>query len=76
MLFMSLACVLLSAACAQSERATPVAPPEFKSAAVVFPAPDRPVATLPTNPDSWTMGDADADADVLDAYLESRRRAS
>ncbi len=38
--------------------------------------PDRPVATMPTNADSWTMGDADADADVLDAYLESRRRAS
>ncbi len=63
MLFMSLACVLLSAACAQSERATPVAPPEFKSAAVVFPAPDRPVADIVTNHSGDEAGrDADKEA--------------
>jgi len=35
---------------------------------------DGPVATMPIVADSWTMGEADADSDVFDAYLESRRR--
>jgi hypothetical protein len=35
---------------------------------------DRPVATMPLAPETWTMGEADADNDVLEAYLESRRR--
>jgi len=38
------------------------------------PARDGPVATMPIAADSWTMGEADADSDVFDAYLESRRR--
>lgn len=38
--------------------------------------PDRPVATMPLVPETWTMGEADDDRDVLDAYLESRRRGS
>ena len=32
------------------------------------------VATMPIVADSWTMGEADTDSDVLEAYLESRRR--
>jgi hypothetical protein len=39
------------------------------------PVPEGPVATMPIAADSWTMGEADIDSDVLDAYLESRRRA-
>lgn len=35
--------------------------------------PDRPVATMPLNSETWTMGQSDDDTDVLDAYLESRR---
>jgi hypothetical protein len=35
--------------------------------------PDRPVATMPTNAESWTMGESNDDADVLEAYLQSRR---
>jgi hypothetical protein len=35
--------------------------------------PDGPVATMPIDADTWTMGD-DVDGDVLAAYLESRRR--
>jgi hypothetical protein len=35
---------------------------------------DGPVATMPTAPETWTMGDAeDDDHDVFDAYLASRR---
>ena len=34
----------------------------------------RPVATMPTVADSWTMGESDIDSDVFAAYLESRRR--
>jgi hypothetical protein len=37
-------------------------------------ASDGPVATMPIVADSWTMGEADADSDVFDTYLESRRR--
>jgi hypothetical protein len=33
-----------------------------------------PMATMPNDSDTWTMGD-DIDGDVLAAYLESRRRA-
>jgi hypothetical protein len=40
------------------------------------PAPDVPVATMPTVADSWTMGESDVDSDVFEAYLEARRRAS
>jgi hypothetical protein len=29
---------------------------------------------MPTAADSWTMGESDVDSDVLEAYLESRRR--
>ena len=37
--------------------------------------PDIPTATMPIVADSWTMGESDdIDADVLDAYLASRRR--
>lgn len=36
--------------------------------------PDRPTATIPLAADSWTMGEGDVDSDVLEAYLESRRR--
>lgn len=36
--------------------------------------PDRPVATMPLAAETWTMGESDDDNDVLDAYLESRRR--
>ena len=35
---------------------------------------EGPVATMPTVADTWTMGEADIDSDVLAAYLESRRR--
>lgn len=35
---------------------------------------DRPVATMPLAAETWTMGESDDDADVLEAYLESRRR--
>jgi hypothetical protein len=36
--------------------------------------PDRPVATMPLAAETWTMGESDDDNDVLEAYLESRRR--
>jgi hypothetical protein len=39
------------------------------------PSSDGPVATMPIAADSWTMGEADIDSDVLEAYLASRRRA-
>jgi hypothetical protein len=38
--------------------------------------PDRPVATMPLAPETWTMGESDDDTDVLEAYLESRRRGA
>jgi len=38
------------------------------------PEPDRPVATMPLAAETWTMGESDDDSDVLEAYLESRRR--
>lgn len=38
--------------------------------------PDRPVATMPLAADTWTMGESDDDNDVLEAYLESRRRSA
>jgi hypothetical protein len=38
------------------------------------PAPEGPVATMPIAAETWTMGEADIDGDVFDAYLESRRR--
>ena len=38
------------------------------------PPPEGPVATMPIAAESWTMGEADIDGDVFDAYLESRRR--
>jgi hypothetical protein len=38
------------------------------------PPADVPIATMPTVADSWTMGESDIDSDVLDAYLEARRR--
>jgi hypothetical protein len=35
---------------------------------------DGPIATMPTAPETWTMGDAeDDDHDVFEAYLASRR---
>lgn len=37
---------------------------------------DRPVATMPLAADTWTMGESDDDSDVLEAYLESRRRGN
>ncbi len=37
---------------------------------------DGPVATMPIAAETWTMGDSDADTDVFEAYLESRRRAT
>jgi SH3-like domain-containing protein len=37
---------------------------------------DRPVATMPLAAETWTMGESDDDTDVLEAYLESRRRAN
>jgi hypothetical protein len=36
--------------------------------------PDRAVATMTLAAETWTMGESDDDADVLEAYLESRRR--
>ena len=36
--------------------------------------PSGPTATMPIAAESWTMGEADVDSDVLEAYLESRRR--
>jgi hypothetical protein len=38
--------------------------------------PDRPVATMPLAAETWTMGEADDDNDVLEAYLQSRRRGA
>ena len=38
------------------------------------PPSERPVATMPVAAESWTMGEADIDGDVFEAYLESRRR--
>jgi hypothetical protein len=38
--------------------------------------PDRPVATMPLAAETWTMGESDDDSDVLDAYIESRRRGA
>jgi hypothetical protein len=38
------------------------------------PASDIPVATMPSAPETWTMGESDLDSDVFEAYLESRRR--
>lgn len=38
--------------------------------------PDRPVATMPLAAETWTMGESDDDSDVLEAYLESRRRGA
>jgi len=35
---------------------------------------ERPTASMPMASDSWTMGESDIDSDVLEAYLESRRR--
>jgi hypothetical protein len=35
---------------------------------------EGPVATMPIVADTWTMGEADVDSDVFEAYLESRRR--
>jgi hypothetical protein len=35
---------------------------------------EGPTASMPIAADSWTMGEADIDSDVLEAYLESRRR--
>jgi hypothetical protein len=37
---------------------------------------DRPVATMPLAAETWTLGEGDEDTDVLEAYLESRRRQS
>jgi hypothetical protein len=37
---------------------------------------DRPTASMNTAADSWTMGESDVDNDVLEAYLESRRRGA
>lgn len=38
------------------------------------PSDDRPVATMPLAAETWTMGEGGEDSDVLEAYLESRRR--
>ncbi len=38
------------------------------------PPSEGPVATMPIGAESWTMGEADIDGDVFEAYLESRRR--
>jgi hypothetical protein len=38
------------------------------------PVAEGPVATMPIAAETWTMGEADIDGDVFDAYLESRRR--
>ena len=40
------------------------------------PGDDRPVATMPLAAETWTLGEGDEDSDVLEAYLESRRRES
>jgi hypothetical protein len=37
---------------------------------------DGPSASMGMAADSWTMGEADVDSDVLEAYLESRRRGA
>jgi hypothetical protein len=38
---------------------------------------DQPIATMPLAPETWTMGESDDDnSDVLEAYLESRRRGN
>ena len=37
---------------------------------------DRPTASMNTAADSWTMGDSDVDNDVLEAYLDARRRGA
>jgi hypothetical protein len=37
---------------------------------------DRPTASMPIAADSWTMAESDIDSDVLEAYLESRRRSA
>ena len=37
-------------------------------------APEGPTASMPIAAESWTMAEADIDSDVLEAYLESRRR--
>jgi hypothetical protein len=36
---------------------------------------EGPTASMRIAADSWTMGEADIDSDVLEAYLESRRRS-
>ncbi len=36
--------------------------------------PEGPTASMPIAAESWTMAEADIDSDVLEAYLESRRR--
>ena len=35
---------------------------------------DRAVATMPLTPETWTMGEADDETNVLDTYLDARRR--
>ena len=37
---------------------------------------DGPSASMGMAAESWTMGESDVDSDVLDAYLESRRRSA
>ena len=37
-------------------------------------APEGPTASMPIAAESWTMAEADIDSDVLEAYMESRRR--
>ena len=37
---------------------------------------ERPTASMPIAADSWTMAESDIDSDVLEAYLESRRRSA
>jgi hypothetical protein len=37
-------------------------------------APEGPTASMPIAAGSWTMAEADIDSDVLEAYMESRRR--
>jgi hypothetical protein len=37
---------------------------------------DGPRASMGMAADSWTMGESDVDSDVLEAYLESRRRSA
>ena len=38
------------------------------------PSDDRPVARMPLAAETSTIGEGDEDTDVLEAYLESRRR--